>query len=83
MTAILQNYARKHHIEIDLLEFEFKFMDKYDPTDHEKEIFELERVKKLGFDIPEPSDGALISGLYFEGAKWDFPNKCISEQTPK
>lgn len=58
-------------------------MDKYDPTDHEKEIFELERAKKLGFDIPEPSDGALISGLYFEGAKWDFSNKCISEQTPK
>lgn len=54
-------------------------MDKYDPTDHDKEIFELERVKKLGFNFPEPSDGALISGLYFEGAKWDFPNKCICE----
>jgi dynein heavy chain len=26
ITAIMQNYARKHHIPIDLIKFEFEFM---------------------------------------------------------
>jgi dynein heavy chain len=39
LTAILQNFARKYHIEIDLLEFEFRFTENLDPTNHETEVF--------------------------------------------
>ena len=79
LTAILQNFARKYRIEIDLLEFEFKFTDRLDPTDHESEVFDMDKARKGGFDLFVPDDGALISGLFFEGAGWDFECRCICE----
>jgi dynein heavy chain len=74
LTAILQNYARKYHIEIDALQFEFKFTNKADPTDHEKEVYSRAKAIEKGLDIEVPEDGALVSGLFFEGCRWDYEN---------
>jgi len=79
LTAILQNYARKYRIEIDALQFEFKFTNKADPTDHEKEVFSRVKALEQGLDIEVPEDGALVSGLFFEGCRWDYENGCIAE----
>lgn len=46
-------------------------------------MFDLSTAKRAGFQLTEPSDGALISGLYFEGANWDKKHRCICEQEPK
>jgi hypothetical protein len=34
-------------------------------------------------NIQRPEDGVLISGLYFESARWDYEKHCITEQRPK
>ena len=83
MTAILQNYARKHQIEIDALQFKFNFINQEDPTDRETEIFSMHMAQGRGLVVEAPSDGALISGLYFEGCRWDYENMCIAEQHSK
>lgn len=83
LTAILQNFARKYHIEIDQLEFEFRFTENLDPTNYESEVFQIDKARNKGFDLNAPEDGALISGLFFEGARWDMKQKCICEQSPK
>ena len=79
LTAILQNFSRKYQIEIDMLQFEFEFMKQNDPTDHEEDIFDSEAAAKAGFAIAVPEDGVLISGLYFEGCRWDYENSCLAE----
>ena len=58
-------------------------MNQEDPTDHETEVFNGPMAAQRGLQIIPPEDGALISGLYFEGCRWDYENKCIAEQHPK
>lgn len=86
LTAVLQQFARKNKVEIDLLSFEFKFLDgteQQDNTDYENEIFREQIAKTRGLVIQRPEDGVLISGLYFESARWDYKRHCITEQKPK
>lgn len=52
MTGIMQNYARKHIIAIDKLEYEFKVLDDISLTD----------IKE------KPEDGCYIHGMFLEGA---------------
>jgi hypothetical protein len=40
-------------------------------------------AKRRGLKIQIPEDGAMISGLYFEGCRWDYQNCCLAEQHPK
>jgi len=56
LTGTLQNYARKHGCEIDLLTFEFKIMD--DTT--------WDKV------TDKPEDGCYVYGMYLEGARWNY-----------
>ena len=56
LTGTLQNYARKHQCEIDLLTFEFKILDDQTP----------ETIKE------KPEDGCLVYGMFLEGAKWNY-----------
>jgi len=77
LTGILQNYARKYRVEIDTLTFDFEFLGE-DPTDYENEIYEKGRTSHEA-----PEDGALISGLSFEGARWDYDNGKLAESLPK
>jgi dynein heavy chain len=56
LTGTLQNFARKHHVEIDLLSFEFKILDLLNPLN----------VRE------RPADGCYVYGMYLEGARWDY-----------
>jgi len=63
LTGTLQNYARKHEKEIDLLNFEFFVHDQLRP----------ERVAE------KPEDGCYVSGLFIEGAKWNFSTHVLGD----
>merc|ERR1711976_105184 len=67
ITGITQNYARKKKIEIDRIEFEFKFLDNN---------IDIE-------DLDYPENGVYVKGLFIEGAKWDNKERIIVEPTPK
>nr|CAG4708520.1 unnamed protein product [Naegleria fowleri] len=70
LTGIKQNYARKHKIAIDQIEFEFEVLNKYyDPnTAHE---------------LPEPESGCYVYGMYLEGAAWDMQKGTLTDPRPK
>jgi dynein heavy chain len=68
-TGAMQNYARKHGEEIDLLSYSQKAMD------------EIEDPKKE-LTLP-PDDGVYIYGLFMEGARWDTNTHQIEESKPK
>jgi len=40
-------------------------------------------ASQRGLRIEIPEDGALVSGLYFEGCRWDYEAMCIAEQRRK
>lgn len=63
LTGSLQNFARKNKTPIDQLEFGFKVMG---------EGFDVELEDKL-------EAGVFISGLFMEGAKWDYKEKSLNE----
>lgn len=57
LTAVLQRSARGKQISIDQLEWQFTVMETTKPR-------ELQQQGKI------PTEGALIRGLYLEGARW-------------
>jgi dynein heavy chain, axonemal len=66
-TGTLQNYARKHVIAVDQLDFEFNFMDQI----HHKDLTE------------KPDDGCYIYGMYIEGCRWDYEKHMLEDSLPK
>lgn len=67
LTGVLQNHARKYNIPIDSLQFNFEV----------KEFTEEE--------VPpgaEAEDGALMGGLFLEGARWDMEKQLIQDSFP-
>ena len=66
MTGTLQNHARKYKLPIDELNFAFKVRSESDPNDVEN----------------PPDDGVYISGLYFDGARWDTEGCTIVDAKP-
>jgi dynein heavy chain, axonemal len=66
-TGALQNYARKHTIAIDELDYEFKVHDEIDPQDVTE----------------KPADGVFCYGMYFEGARWNKTIHLLDESKPK
>ena len=66
LTGTMQNYARKHTIPIDALQYDFEPLDQ--PWNEYKD---------------GPEDGAYVYGLFFDGAKWDFDEKCVTYSEPK
>ena len=69
MTGTLQNYARKHSLPIDTIEFDFKYRD--DLADDGSTISE------------RPEDGAFIYGLFLEGARWSKDTHKLADSNPK
>jgi dynein heavy chain len=67
LTGALQNFARKYTIPIDMVDFDFEFINESDFND----------------STPKPDDGVLVDGLFFEGARWDNDNKVLAESMPK
>lgn len=67
ITGTMQNYARKKKIEIDLVSFEFLFLD--------------EAIDRANLEKPEL--GVYIEGLFIEGAQWNYERKIIENPKPK
>jgi len=68
-TGAMQNYARKHGEEIDLLSYSHKAMD--DILDPKREL------------TAAPEDGVFIYGLYIEGARWGLQTHRVEDSQPK
>ncbi len=66
-TGTLQNFARKHFIAIDELDFEVKIYD--DISAHEV--------------TEKPEDGCYVYGMYLEGARWNSTTHLLDECKPK
>jgi dynein heavy chain len=71
LTAGLQNFARKHTLPIDSLEYEFKIWD--------VEMSDYERLD----ESDRPEDGVLVWGLFLEGARLDRTTKLLTESESK
>ena len=66
-TAALQNFARKHIIAIDELQFDFKIIDEY----------------TLAEITEKPDDGVYTHGLFMEGARWNSTTHILDDSQPK
>eukprot|EP00741_Cyanophora_paradoxa_P008927 tig00000142_g8641.t1 len=66
LTAVLQGYARRHRVPIDILSFRFA----------------VTRHSGAPGDEPAaaPPDGCYVRGLFLEGARWDPAAGCLAEQ---
>lgn len=67
LTGTLQNYARKIQAAIDVISFGFRVL----PV--KETVQSAEAVEK----------GALVNGLYLEGARWDGEAHSLTESRPK
>jgi len=67
LTGTKQNFARKHTIAIDHVDFDFIVL-----SDESK--YDLENG---------PADGVFCYGLFMEGARWDNKIEAIEESNPK
>lgn len=66
-TGASQNYARKHVLAIDELNFDFKVYDEVEPS-------ELQQ---------KPEDGVFCYGMFLEGARWNQTIHKLDESKPK
>jgi dynein heavy chain len=67
ITGMRQNYARKHGIAIDQLNFHFDVMTHIKPDS----------------GAPMPEEGCYIHGLYLDGCRWDPHTEALGESEPK
>ena len=67
ITGMLQNYARKHVIAIDQLQFKFDILDQLSYSE----------IKQ------KPEDGCYIYGMFLEGARWDYSDHMLTDSKPK
>lgn len=77
LTGALQNFARKEHVEIDALSFDFDFMGE-DATDYSQGT-----MARSQCSLKRPENGVYISGLFLEGCRWDFEAATLAESLPK
>lgn len=63
LTGAKQNYARKHIIAIDIIDFDFIMISNEEKTDLTK----------------PPEDGVYIFGLFVEGCRWDERKEALEE----
>ena len=69
LTGSKQNFARKHKVEIDKVDFDFAVLE-------EDEKFYVSRKEK-------PEDGVYCFGMYLDGAAWSDTKKSLIESEPK
>jgi len=67
LTGAKQNYARKHTVAIDLIDYDFVVVSDETKCDLEK----------------PPEDGVYVHGLFVEGARWDATKEALDESMPK
>lgn len=71
-TGVKQNYARKHKIPIDAITFNFTCLP--------------DRASQGGTAVAAaqgPEDGAIVHGMFVEGARWDGKAGLLAESHPK
>jgi dynein heavy chain len=68
ITGTLQNYARKYQKPIDTVGYNFRVLDA-------NECASAEDAK--------PEDGAVVHGLFLEGASWDGVDMVLAESNPR
>merc|ERR1711865_599881 len=71
ITGTKQNFARKHQLPIDTVDFDFEVL--------KTDLCDTIRDGKG----PKPDDGAYIWGLFVDGGRWDADNHQLAEQRPK
>jgi dynein heavy chain len=69
LTGVLQNHARKYNIPIDSLQFNYD-VQKFDENDAD------------ALNAVNNEDGALMGGLFLEGARWDREKQLIQDSFP-
>lgn len=76
LAAISQNYARKHQVSIDSLQFKYEIMNNlYDETEVDvNSLFESSsRINSENLI----KDAVLLCGFFFDGGKWDREKSLI------
>jgi dynein heavy chain len=68
ITGTLQNFARKYSTPIDMAEFDFAVLT---PTQEEEAKY------------TPPKDGAILNGLFLEGARWGVDTHQLEESNPR
>jgi len=66
-TGTLQNFARRHRVAIDRLNFDFLLLDN----------------KTVADITEKPEDGCYVYGLWLEGARWNSQVHSLYESNPK
>lgn len=87
LTGVLQNFARKYTIPIDMVGFDFEVKKIYvsnvlEPPSSSDSSVEKERKNTFN-GLQRPDNGALITGLFIDGARWDSETQVITESKPK
>ena len=69
LTGTQQNHSRKYQLAIDSLNFSFTILETADVAD-------------IPPDMGKTLDGVLCTGMYFDGARWDFDEKYVCDPRP-
>jgi dynein heavy chain len=69
LTGAQQNHSRKYQQAIDSLAYSFTIMETAD-------------VAEIDPEISRKSDGVFCTGMYFDGARWDFENQHVTDPRP-
>lgn len=72
--GVKQNFARRHKVPIDTVEWEFVCGSGGGAGGGGDEGAAV---------VEAPADGAYVRGLYLEGARWDDAAGCLEESEPK
>uniref|UniRef100_H2YVQ6 AAA+ ATPase domain-containing protein n=1 Tax=Ciona savignyi TaxID=51511 RepID=H2YVQ6_CIOSA len=83
LTAVLQNYARKHKIPVDSLTFNFHVQDVKDNEDL-IDINKKLQVRDFAFRTTETplNDGVRVFGLFMDSGRWDVDQRMLQESLP-
>jgi dynein heavy chain len=68
ITGTLQNFARKYQRPIDTVDYDFS-------------VLTPDEMKSA--DEAKPEDGAVVHGLFLEGARWDVTDHVLAESNPR
>jgi dynein heavy chain len=73
LTGARQNYARKYHIPIDELGYDYRVLSPQ----------ECSTIAHAGEKAHPPADGVYIKGLFLQSASWDGPGGVLAEARPR
>jgi hypothetical protein len=83
-----QNFARKHRIAIDLLNFDFVLLPHVLGEQLQRPVALLPpplsvAAAALAAGYAPPAEGVVVHGLFLEGAAWDWARGTLGESAPK